>query len=100
MANQLNLKEEQINAATWLRSYRQELYTEYGSDFTIKAYMEEVTCGEDQQKIKSEAKEVISRSLSQVSEDPDVITLKEVLSRLVYKWYQEDQAKMEPTNTL
>lgn len=79
----------------WTRSWRQELYTDLGTDFKLVAHMENVTTLATGEIIHTPLP-AITRQMSLVATDPDVILLQEVLTRLVKKYLDEDIAAAAP----
>lgn len=79
------------NLLKWQRSWRQELYTDLGTDFRFIAHIEEITALETGEVIHRPRPQVV-RSMSQVMTDPDVLLLNEILTRLIKKWMDEDEA--------
>ena len=90
-----NYQEKEIKSATWLRSWRQEFFTDFNSDFAFVAHMEEVTADEQGNKLSSQDKGFVRRTASQVMSDPDVLALNELMTKLVKKWWDEDHAVVE-----
>ncbi|MEI6297074.1 MAG: hypothetical protein WCO84_05555 [bacterium] len=84
-----NLSTGTSNTTKWTRSWRQELYTDLGSDFRIVLHMEEVTTLDSGEVIHKELPQVV-RKLSAVSSDPDVVQLATLLTSLAKKWLDED----------
>ena len=88
------LKEETITARQWVRSWRQELFTDLGTNFQIEAHMEQVTTLPDGSVAKKNLPSVV-RSLSQVGADPRVQQLHLLLTELINEWRLEDMNKQE-----
>lgn len=86
------LKEETTTARQWVRSWRQELFTDLGTNFQIEAHMEQVTTLPDGTVAKKMLPSVV-RSLSQVGSDPRVKQLNALLTELINEWRLEDGMK-------
>ena len=95
MGSNWNPSSGTVNTSTWTRSWRQELRTDLGSDFTLTANVEEVTVLETGEVIHSPLPNVV-RSLSQVGTDPRVIQLVGLLTELIKEYLDEDQAEAKP----
>lgn len=100
MSDSWNYQEQQVTQATWLRSWRQEIFTDYSSNFKIRAHMEELTADTSGNKIASTNKGIVERTLDEVANDQDAIQINILLTKLIKKWYDEDQAKLAATQTI
>lgn len=86
-----DFKTEQVEAASWKRSWRQEFFTDLSSDFTMKAHMERVTTLPDGSVVHTPLPAVMRRA-SQVASDPRVQQLQALMTELVEEWTLEDEA--------
>lgn len=84
-----DLKTETVEAVAWKRSWRQEFYTDLGTDFKMVAHMEEVVTLPDGSVIHKPLPEVV-RAASDVYQDPRVQQLHALLTDLVNEWRIED----------
>lgn len=82
-----------VNTTSWVRSWRQELFTDLGKDFSFVAHIEQVTTFESGQEPSHKALGQVVRRMSEVKDDPDVQQLQVLLTTLVKKWIDEDTAK-------
>jgi hypothetical protein len=90
MSTLWNAQDVAIAAKTWDRSWRGEEFTELGTDFHIVMHMQRVTVDADNKVIGKEPLPNITRSLSQVINDPDVQAYLALKQTLVKKWLDED----------
>ena len=86
------LKEETITARQWVRSWRQEFFTDFGQNFRVVAHMERMTLLPDGTTAKKQLPEV-TRDIKQVGADPRVQQLHAILTELINKWRLEDMNK-------
>ena len=91
-----NLQTGTLNATTWQRSWRQELFTDLGSNFRFVAHMEEVSTFEGSDVVLRKALPEVTRKMSDVYQDPDVQELNALLTKLVKKWMDEDNRITQP----
>lgn len=89
-----NLETGTVNKTQWLRSWRQEFYTDLGSDFKLKAHLETVVMLDDGNILHKQAGEV-TRVASIVGSDPRVQQIQILLTELIQEWIAEDEAKKE-----
>ena len=85
-----NATQTQISATSYLRSWRQEIFSDYGTDFTLVCHMENVVCDSDGNKIGSTDAGKVVRVLSKVYDDPNVQAMMAAMTALVPQWYVED----------
>ena len=90
-----NIETGTATTTTWTRSWRQELFTDLDTDFRIVYHMESVTKLDTGQVIHTPLPQV-TRQLSQVKDDPDVIALGIIMLKLGKKWLDEDVAAANP----
>ena len=84
--------EAQLATTSWDRSWRCEEFTEYGSDFTIKIHMETIITDANKNVVNRVPQQPITRMLSQVQDDPDVLAYLAIKQKLVAKWLGEDRS--------
>ena len=84
-----DLKKETVEATAWKRSWRQEFFTDLGTDFKMIAHMEEVITLPDGSVIHKQLDPVIRQS-SKVYSDPRVQQLHAILTELIDEWRIED----------
>ena len=89
------LKEETVTARQWVRSWRQEFFTDLGQDFRMVAHMEQITALPDGSVIHHVLPEVVRRA-SQVGHDPRVQQLQALLAELIKEWFDEESAAAVP----
>lgn len=85
-----NLQEAPVALTKWRRSWRQEFFTDLGSDFRFVAHLEDAVS--DGAEATTEHVGVVTRSASQVMEDPRVQQLSAIMTELVKEWMDEDEA--------
>jgi len=90
------VNESVASIKSWPRSWRQELFTDGGSDFSIRAHMEIVTAV-DGFGVMSKQDGVIERRMSQVGDDPRVIKMASIMEELIKEWYDEDRSVKQET---
>jgi hypothetical protein len=88
------LKEETVTARQWVRSWRQEFFTDFGQDFRVVAHMEHMTLLPDGTSAKKQLQPVV-RDITQVGADPRVQQLNAILTELINEWRLEDMNKQE-----
>lgn len=88
-----DLKTETVEAVAWKRSWRQEFFTDLGTDFKMIAHMEEVTLLPDGTTAKKQLP-AVTRDITQVGADPRVQQLHAILTELINEWRLEDDAKL------
>ena len=93
------LKEETITARQWVRSWRQEFFTDFGQDFRVVAHMEQVTLMPDGTTAKKQLS-AVTRDIKQVGADTRVQQLHAILTELINKWRLEDMNKQEYNSKL
>ena len=93
------LKEETITARQWVRSWRQEFFTDFGQGFRVVAHMEQMTLLPDGTTAKKPL-QPIARDINQVGEDPRVQQLHAILTELINEWRLEDMNKQEYNSKL
>ena len=86
-----DLKEETITARQWVRSWRQEFFTDFGQDFRMVAHMEQMTLLPDGTTAKKQLP-AVTRDITQVGHDPRVQQLQALLTELIKEWMDEDAA--------
>ena len=86
-----NYEETPVTAQSWVRSWRQELYTDLGSDFSLVAHMERVTVLPSGA-VHHEPLPEIRKSMSSVIGDPRVQNLSALLTELIGEWSGIDAA--------
>jgi len=93
-----NLSTGTTNVTKWTRSWKQELYTDLGTDFKIVLQMEEITALDSGEVVHTQLRPVV-RMLSQVMNDPDVVQMATLMTALAKKWLDEDNTPpvVEPT---
>lgn len=84
-----NLKEGTATTKTWTRSWRQEFYTDLGTDFRVVLHMEDVTTLDTGEVIHTPKPSVV-RTLSQVMGDADAVQMVTLMTTLAKKWLDED----------
>ena len=87
-------KEETITARQWVRSWRQEFFTDFGQDFRMVAHMEQMTLLPDGTTAKKPL-QTVARDIAQVGADPRVQQLHAILTELINEWRLEDMNKQE-----
>ena len=100
MGELLNKQQTNVQVTSWDRSWRNDGFTDYATDFSIRFYMETITCDDKKNKISSVDKGVIERKMSEVKDDPDVQIIKAAMTRLMTKWQAEDEAKAQAEKTI
>jgi hypothetical protein len=90
-----NLQTGTTNVTKWTRSWRQEFYTDLGTDFRVVLHMEEVTTL-DTGEVVHKPLTAVSRTLSQVMGDPDAVQMVTLMTSLAKKWLDEDNTPPEP----
>lgn len=90
-----NLQTGSSNITKWTRSWRQEFYTDLGTDFRVVIHMEEVTTLDSGEVIHKPLPSV-TRTLSQVYSDPQAVELTTLMTGLAKKWLDEDNTPPEP----
>ena len=93
------LNEETVTARQWVRSWRQEFYTDYGEAFRMVAHMEQMTLLPDGTTAKNPLQSV-TRDITQVGADPRVQQLHAILTELINEWRLEDMNKQEYNSKL
>ena len=93
------LNEETITARQWVRSWRQEFFTDFGQDSRVVAHMEQVTLLPDGTTATKPLQSVI-RDITQVGADPRVQQLHAILTELINEWRLEDMNKQEYNSKL
>ena len=91
MGTNWNESTSSVNVVQWDRSWRQEIFTDLGTDFVIKYHMERVGALESGEVIHTPLP-MVTRTMSQVGSDPDVQELAMLMTKLAEKWMLEDQA--------
>ena len=86
------LKEETITARQWVRSWRQEFFTDLGGAFRMVAHMERVTLLPNGS-VSHEQLPSVSRDILGVGGDVRVQQLNSLLTELINEWRIEDDAK-------
>ena len=94
-----DLKEETITARQWVRSWRQEFFTDFGQDFRMVAHMEHMTLLPDGTTAKKPL-QTVARDIAQVGADPRVQQLHAILTELINEWRLEDMNKQEYNSKL
>lgn len=94
-----DLKEETITARQWVRSWRQEFFTDFGTNFSMEAHMEQVTMLPDGTIAKKPLRSVVRR-FSEVGTDPRVQQINSLLTELINEWRLEDMNKQEYNSKL
>lgn len=79
---------------SWPRSWRQELFTDGGTDFRMRAHMEIVTMV-DGFGAMSKQEGVVERRMSQVGNDTRVIQMAHIMEELIKEWYDEDRKTLQ-----
>ena len=87
-----NATQQQVAATTYLRSWRVEVFDDFGTDIRMVCHMENITVDANNNKLGSTPSPTITRSLSQVMSDPDVQSAMGTIQKLIEKWYAEDNA--------
>jgi len=95
MSTKWNFVQETLPTSTWSRVWRTENFTEYGTDYSLRFHYEDIKCDSNKTKLASIDRGIVERFMSKVSADPDVILLRDVLTRLSQKWYLEDHPAVE-----
>ena len=88
------LREETIIARQWVRSWRQEFFTDFGNNFRMVAHMEQMTLLPDGTSARKQLQPVV-RDITQVGADPRVQQLHAILTELINEWRLEDINKQE-----
>ena len=88
------LNEETISARQWVRSWRQEFFTDFGQNFRMVAHMEQMTLLPDGT-IATKPLQSVIRDITQVGSDPRVQRLHAILTELINVWRLEDMNKQE-----
>jgi hypothetical protein len=92
-----DMTESTASVKSWPRSWRQEMFTDGGTDFTFRAHMEIVT-SIDGIGVVSKQDGVVERRMSQVKDDKRVQQLAALLQELVAEWRDEDRKKLQIEN--
>ena len=93
------LNEETVTARQWVRSWRQEFFTDFGQGFRMVAHMEQMTLLPDGTTAKRPL-QPITRDIKQVGSDPRVQQLHAILTELINEWRLEDMNKQEYNSKL
>ena len=93
------LSEETITARQWVRSWRQEFFTDFGQDFRMVAHMEQMTLLPDGTTAQKPLQSV-TRDITQVGADPRVQKLHAIITELINEWRLEDMNKQEYNSKL
>lgn len=84
-----NLQTMPTSLTKWDRSWRQEFFTDLGSDFTLVAHIEEVKTLDDGT-VTHTLKPPVVRKLSEVGSDPRVQQLHALMTELIKEWMDQD----------
>ena len=88
-----DLKEETITARQWVRSWRQEFFTDFGQDFRVVAHMEQVTLLPNGTYLREQLP-CIERTMDNVASVDSVLKLQSIMTDLINTWRLEDKAKL------
>lgn len=75
----------------YTRSWRQEFYTDLGSDFKLIAHLEEITKLDDGT-VMNKPCGTVTRSASIVGQDKRVQQIQVLMTELIKEWLDEDMA--------
>ena len=89
-----DLKEETITARQWIRSWRQEFFTDFGQYFRVVAHMEQMTLLPDGA-TATKPLQSVTRDITQVGADPRVQQLHAIHTELINEWRLEEINKQE-----
>ena len=87
------LKEETVTARQWVRSWRQEFYTDYGEVFRMVAHMERITLLPNGTYMREQLP-CIERTMHDVAGVDGVLKLQAIMTDLINTWRLEDKAKL------
>ena len=85
-----NATQQQVAATTYLRSWRVEVFDDYGTDPRIVCHMEKITVDASGNRLGSTPEPTITRNLSQVMTDPNVGAAMTAIQTLIEEWYAAD----------
>ena len=87
------LNEETVTARQWVRSWRQEFYTDYGEAFRMVAHMERITLLPNGTYLRDPLP-CIERTMDNVASADGVLKLQAIMTDLINTWRLEDNAKL------
>ena len=87
------LKEEAVTARQWVRSWRQEFFTDFGQGFRMVAHMERITLLPNGTYMREQLP-CIERTMDNVASVDSVLKLQTIMTDLINIWRLEDNAKL------